>query len=84
MGLSFKAPPNFLAADTTEFRLTNNFHKEKSKMAQKLQYQNHASNPAAQAFNVGPRPNKTKKNSWWNIHSSNYWRNAGKKKKSEE
>ena len=53
-------------------------------MAQKLQYQNHASNPAAQAFNVGARPNKTKKNSWWNIHSSNYWRNAGKKKKKSE
>ena len=53
-------------------------------MAQKLQYQNHASNPAAQPFNVGARPNKTKKNSWWSIHSSNYWRLAKKNKKSSD
>ena len=50
-------------------------------MAQKLQYQDHASNPAAQPFNVGPRPNKTKKHSWWSVHSSTYWRTARKQKK---
>lgn len=55
-------------------------------MAQKLQYQNHASNPAAQPFNVGARPNKTKKHSWWSASSSSYWRTAKKPKtkKSEE
>jgi len=53
-------------------------------MSQKLQYQNHPSNPAAQPFNVGARQNKTKKHSWWSASSSNYWRNARKPKKSEE
>ena len=50
-------------------------------MSQKLQYQNHVSNPAAQPFNVGARPNKTKKHSWWSVTSSSYWRNARKPKK---
>ena len=40
-------------------------------MAQKLQYQNHASNPAAQPFNVGARHNLTKKNSWWRLGNTN-------------
>ena len=43
--------------------------------------QTHPNAPHNQPFNVGPRQNKTKKNSWWNIHSSSYWRNAGKKNK---
>lgn len=50
-------------------------------MSQKLQYQNHASNPAVQPFNVGARPNKAKKHSWWSVTSSSYWRNARKPKK---
>lgn len=40
-------------------------------MASKTQYQNHASNPAAQPFNASPRPNKTKTKSWWKVGSSN-------------
>ena len=52
-------------------------------MAQKLQYQDHASNPAAQPFNVGARPNKTKKHSWWNANSSSFWRSAKKPKNSK-
>lgn len=49
-------------------------------MANKLQYQNHAGNPAAQPFNVGARKNKTKQRSWWNAASPSYWRNARKAK----
>ena len=42
-------------------------------MSNQSQWQNHPSNPAAQVFNVSPRRNTTKKNSWWNPMSGTYW-----------
>ena len=39
-------------------------------MSQKVNYQNHAGNPAAQPFNVKARPNKTKVKSWWKVGSN--------------
>ena len=50
-------------------------------MSNKVDYSVHPNNPAAQPFNVGARPNKTKKHSWWSVTSSTYWRNARKPKK---
>lgn len=49
-------------------------------MSQKLQFQNHVKNPAAQPFNVDARKNKTKQRSWWNALSPTFWRNAKKTK----
>ena len=49
-------------------------------MSQEMKYQNHPSNPAAQPFNIGAKPNKSKKNSWWDPKSSNYFRTKGNKK----
>lgn len=41
----------------------------------------HPNAPHNQPFNVGARPCKSKKNSWWQPLSSNYWRNAKRKTK---
>jgi hypothetical protein len=43
-------------------------------------YANNPSNPAAQPFNIGGQRCKSKKNSWWNAASPNYFRNKGTKK----
>ncbi len=40
--------------------------------------------PHNQPFNVSARPNKSKKRSWWNLHSDTYWRNARKAKKDKK
>ena len=48
----------------------------------KADYSVHPGNPAAQPFNVGARPNKTKKHSWWNASSTSFWRNRQKKEQS--
>ena len=41
----------------------------------------HPNAPHNQPFQGAGRKNLTKKNSWWSVTSSNYWRNAKKPKK---
>ena len=36
-----------------------------SKKTSKTNYKNNPKNPSNQPFNVTPKPNKTKLNSWW-------------------
>lgn len=47
-------------------------------------YRNHPNAPHNQPFVGAGRKNLTKKHSWWSATSSNYWRNAKKKKAKEE
>ena len=44
-----------------------------------VQWKYHPSNPGNQPFVGAGRKNLTKKNSWWQVGSPKYWRNAGKK-----
>lgn len=37
----------------------------KTTKSNKTNYKNNANNPSNQPFNVTPKPNKTKVNSWW-------------------
>ena len=41
----------------------------------------HPNAPHNQPFQGAGRKNLAKKNSWWSVTSSNYWRNAKKPKK---
>lgn len=42
------------------------------------QWKYHPKNPANQPFVGAGRKNQAKKNSWWNVSSPKYWRNARK------
>ena len=53
-------------------------------MSDKIDYSVHPRNPAAQPFQGRGTPNRTKKNSWWNVNSGNYWRNRRPKKQATE
>lgn len=53
-------------------------------MMSNTSFRNHVNAPHNQPFNVGAKANRTKKNSWWNIHSSNYWRSREKNKNKKQ